>query len=746
MQKTFTIDVISTVSAGIFTPAGYLVRTLFSGQQYAQGSYPEPGWDHKDDQGNLVPPGTYIIKLLVNQCTYQWEGAFIGNTSTNQTGANRHRALQGFQKLCGSDKYIYYSTGYNEQRTSCFKFDKTAPQVAYEILTKGATVTCVACDTTNTYWAAYDANDQNKTFVFVTKQLDDTEAALGASQPEAVLYGRTYNSAINQVTQLNAFITGLAVNNNYIAVARGNINQVSILDKQGNLLATTVINGARELCFDGNGSLWLIHDQNSVAQYSIQNGTLSLVLPLVFNLLQPFCIAVNSTGLAIADADYHDINLLDATGNFLSSFGQAYTASAPIVSPQKFYFSDNLSNANTAISGQVSQLWNYKSGTCLWYDTDGSYWIIDTGNNRLMHMKADNTFIEQVMFIPDSLDVNVCGNDPTRVFSDYLEFKVDYTAGTWELVNNWGANALPRYDDGSFRIRNHTYLNGTTYAMVLDNNVPGRNWMIVELEASGLRYTGLYTPDITYGLQQDGSLLSITPTAKAGDKLIVKKMALTGYDANNNPTWGPAVVLNTFTMAANNPKWNGDYNSISNLVFTDDGTLIIFDASLNNGYHLGGIKQGDTKWKWMTAGSHGKNYTGPYLADGSYDNGNSVLNAGSKAMALGQNIFWGYHGEFWKGGYQVNKWQHVHESGLFLGVFGTDWTQNPNGEGIPGVFIPFAGMAGNSFSGCAVMHPTDPDVAYIYHNDESWHGGVHRWKISGLTTITLQTVSNSTPF
>ena len=750
MQETFTVAGQATVSAGVFTTDGYLVRTLFSGQQYTAGDYPVPGWDNKDDNGNQAPPGTYTTKLLINQCTYTWEGAFIGNTSVNKTGAERHRALQGFQKLCGSGRFIYYSTGYNEQRTACFKFDKTDPQVAYEILTKGATVTYVACDSQYVYWAAYDANQQDHSFVFITKQADDSEAVLHASKAVAVLYGCTYESAVNRVKIANSFITGLAVNADYIAVARGNLNQVDVLDKNGNLLGSTFIRQARELCFSDSGDLWLIEGNNNIALYHIKAGILKLVSVLPFNLLQPFSIAKNAAGMVIADANYHDLNVLDGLGNFITSFGQAYNAGPPDVSAAKFYLSDNLSNANTALPGQVSQLWNYKSGTSLWYDTDGSYWIIDTGNNRLLHLNAVNAFIEQVMFIPDSLDVNVCGNDPTRVFSEYLEFKVDYTAGSWQLTKNWAVNALPQFDDGSFRIRNHTYINGRTYAMVLDNQLNrtgNRNWEIVELDAaSGLRYTGVFTPDINYSLQQDGSLLSINPTANAGDKLVVKTRRLTGFDGNNNPLWGPDVILADFKMTAQCPKWNGDYNSRSNMVFTEDGTIVIFDAGLNNGYHLGGIKQGDTKWKWNTAKTHGKKYSGPYPGDGTYDNGNNVLNAGSKAMALGSNIFWGYHGEFWKGGYQVNQWQHVHESGLFLGTFGTDWTKNPNGNGIPQVFIPFEGMAGNSFSGCAVADPTNPDVAYLYHNDESWHGGIHRWKITGLSGITVQLVNRNTPY
>ena len=49
------------------------------------------------------------------------------------------------------------------------------------------------------------------------------------------------------------------------------------------------------------------------------------------------------------------------------------------------------------------------------------------------------------------------------------------------------------------------------------------------------------------------------------------------------------------------------------------------------------------------------------------------------------------------------------------------------------------GTAGNSFGAILVRVPAtegsegdEGDAVYLYHNDESVHGGVHRWKLSGL--------------
>jgi hypothetical protein len=42
------------------------------------------------------------------------------------------------------------------------------------------------------------------------------------------------------------------------------------------------------------------------------------------------------------------------------------------------------------------------------------------------------------------------------------------------------------------------------------------------------------------------------------------------------------------------------------------------------------------------------------------------------------------------------------------------------------------GAAGNSFSPSLV---TVNGIVYLWHNDESVHGGVHRWRLDGLQSI-----------
>jgi len=67
---------------------------------------------------------------------------------------------------------------------------------------------------------------------------------------------------------------------------------------------------------------------------------------------------------------------------------------------------------------------------------------------------------------------------------------------------------------------------------------------------------------------------------------------------------------------------------------------------------------------------------------------------------------------------------HFDESGLFLGQFGRPL--------VPPTAASEAGMAGNTFSP-TLVHVDDR--LYLYHNDESAHGGMHRWRIDGWDDV-----------
>lgn len=118
--------------------------------------------------------------------------------------------------------------------------------------------------------------------------------------------------------------------------------------------------------------------------------------------------------------------------------------------------------------------------------------------------------------------------------------------------------------------------------------------------------------------------------------------------------------------------------------------------------------------------------------DGSIDRcGGHFPCAANKAMTVKGHLIYGFNGEGWNGA-QANQWLHYDAiTGLFLGQFGTVNGIHESKYSDDGWAAP--GAAGNAFS-CTLVTTTSGDV-YLYHNDESAHGGVHRWHLHGLDDV-----------
>ena len=731
---SFTLTDSARTSAGIFAKDGTLIRTLWSGISYPPGSYSRT-WDGQDDEGRLVPDAAYDVRFLSNKVTYTWEGV-IGNSSSVPSGTTHLRAVENMASMAISGTTAYLAMHYNEQSTSCYKVNTSDPQAKTDILDKGAAVWVVATDGTLVYWAGTDPNNITKSFVFVTNTANDAEATLASAQSVKTVYGRTYTSAITVVDNANSAITGLAVQKtgNYLFVSRQKMNTVFVLNKTtGALVTSRAFDSPRQLAIDKNDNLWMVTATNKVAKYTVgTNGTLIATALSLPTLVKPVAMAVSTDGNTIVVADAANSQQIKgfstSSSSLLWTFGQrGGYVNDPTVTDNKFYFSDlRTSDDPLNPSGQYSS-------TFIAFQGDGSFWVGDSGNSRAQHYTANRIFVNRIMFLPGSLNCYVDHNNPTRLFSDFLEFKIDYslplspTNNSWKLVKNWGAIIPPDYDNvysGHLRFVT-TLSNGRTYATLS----PGNTYELVELPPVGpVRFTGIRFPNKNYQLYPDGSLRIVPTVENPGLPYVWQKRALTGFDGLNNPQWGGLQnVANLPATAASDPVYKGNVTTFTSGETTTSNIIVSFDGDRGDNYHLGGIRVGATKWLWRTAPPTNALYTGDYPVDGAYDIGNGVEYAGSRAIVVDRSIFWGYHGEFWKQR-QVNKWQHVYDNGLLVGQFGV--------TGVDGeLHKPFPGMAGNSFSGDVVKSPNDPNTAYLYHNDDGLHSGAHRWKISGLSTI-----------
>lgn len=742
MPFLFTLPGTSSTSAGVFSKDGTLIKTLWSGVRYGAGTHTS-SWDGTLDDGTPAAAANYDVRVLSNNVQYHWDGV-IGNSSDSVSGPSVQRFFERMYGMAIAGNSAYFSTGYNEGSPSQAKFLTSSPQVKIDVLPSegtGQSTLFLTTDGINVYYGGSDAFSPNnsKWFVYATKTIDDGESIFANGASLTATIGRTYKSAIDIITDPAATVSGMAVQKtgNYLFVSHKNLNEIHVLDKStGATVRKIAVIAPRGLATDNNNNLWAIYTLNGstvLNKFTVgADGTLSAPVINIPGLSDPLAMAVSPDGNTLVIADGGNSQQLkafdNASGTSSWTFGQAGGYfNDPAVTNDKFYFSD--------LSGGIHD-------SFIAFQPDGSFWAGDVGNYRALHFSANRKYIEQLMFLRHNYSIAADPNNPSRVFAEYLEFKIDYSKpllpnnGSWTLVKNWRASVPSNYyQDFIVNIFKFvtTLSNGRTYAVM--NNLVSTDFEIVELPPSGkLRFTGLTTA-ATVRLNADGSLMRYA-IAGLGRPAYWQKFALKGFDASNNPQWilgaGDTLAVTPIVRGDDPVDWG---TRLMTGGITSSGIVVSFDKDLvqnghGYGYHLGGIRSGESKWLWRTAKSTTPAYRGPFPVNGNFDVGNEVQYPGGVAVTIDRNIFWGYHGEFWKAS-QVNKWNQVWDDGLFIGQFGV------TGPELNGA-IAAPMMAGNVFS-ANIVKDSNGDL-YLYHNDESHHSAIHRWKISGLNTIQEQTV------
>lgn len=716
---TFTLDEPCKTSAGVYAPDGTLVRTLWSKTRYYTAGNYSSFWNGLDDGGNAVAAGTYQIKVLEHNTEYVWEGA-IGNTSDQISGPTVHRGFWPMGDMAISGTNGFYCSGYNEGTYDFRSFGTADPQSVVNNFAPGANPANVydqnwqwtVADSNRVYFAAsastspttltnssgpgiilaFNAGDQSR-FNFSSGVPIPNGTGPSGTAPDEI-----YQNGLYVGTQPG--LSGLAVqlNGNLLAASVGPDNKVYLMDKvAGTVQATINVSNPQRLNFSPDGSLWVVSGK-TVLCYTNVSATPAIAVTIP-NFSEPLDVAIcptNANVVLVADGgSSQQLKAFDSTGASLWTYGLAggYQTNGPAVATNKFWFYD----------GQNDE-------TFICFAPDGSYWVGDGGNFRTLHFSGAGNYLEQIMYQPHSWVMCVDQNNPSRVFNQFLEFKVDYNkplAQSWTLVNNWGANLDAAHISWNPGIREvTTFTNGHTYALIDNNNFSPTIQEVCELATNQLRLTGLFPfnnmGDVTLG--PDGSV-RVAPVGHA----TWYEMTLNGFDTTNNPVWNSMTLMGTASEGATDPFLRccgiGDVRA----TVSTNNILIAFDQSLNNGYHLGGLRLGSTNWLWKAS---------PAVTSmnglGTYEIGNGVQYGGNTVQAAGRNIVYGYHGEFFRGEGQASQHMHFYDDGLFVGQFGE---ASPGHSAYEGA-IP--GYAGNSH--CSTLVQTTNGDYYVWDNDEAGHG------------------------
>lgn len=707
---SFTLPAAARVSAGVYN-GEVLVRTLFSNKNYDAGKHDESYEALDDEMKPITNANGLTVKVLSNNVKYEWEGV-IGNTSDSMTGNSVYHNYGPISSMAFAGNFGYYAVGYNERKPSYGKFNITTPNQRIIITDKRIAASCVATDGNYVYWGCQDPYASYYSLVFATRCADDKEVVFsGGVSFTTKAISSNFPSVINLTQDSLGLISSVAVqrNGNFLFVSRKGLNRIDVLNKiTGALIASHTLNSVSGLGVDGSDNLWAVVD-NVVVCFAVSESSLSIKKTISgFKEANALAISPDNSTILVVDKGTSQIKAFTLNGVPIWTLGQegGYRKD-PTVYNDKFYM-------NTIFKTFIS------------YQPDGTFWIGDPGNTRVQHFSSNRTFINNIAYRPQSYSTFVDKNNPTRIFSDYCEYKVDYSKplapdnGSWKLVKNWGNNVSAAYDNKFSRLRNViTLSNGRTYAFLKKT--------IFELPATGnLRMVN--TIEGTYDLYENGDLRRCPNDVKVGKPMTWYKRQLTGF-VDGDPVWANETPIATVRFQKTDPN-----SSLvrSQAEITSSNILLAYEGDDNRGvtYHLAGVKIGDTTFRFRVAKSTQREYQGDFPLDGSFDIGNGIVRTGDvKHHAVGRNIFYGQHGEFWKGS-QVNQWNHYYDDGLLVGHFGV------SGPDVANQQAPY-GMAGNIFTGNAFEVG---GTIYLTHNDEGHHGGVHVWKISNLSSIKEQTV------
>ena len=739
---TFSFELATprTTSAGVYASDGTLLQTLWRGERLPAGRHVR-SWGPLTDSGNPALAGPFTVRVVHHNVQYHWDGV-VGNSSA-AAGRVPHRSFLPPAGLAADGGQLHIGLGYNEAQSALHGLRVEDPQRPAPALTHADPFIgfgLVASDG-QTLYAANTGGIHKGGFVvaFALGGRKQQPFDLGvplclATMNDGSCYAaNSYRGVIAVRAPGEALPTGLAVQRtgDLLAVAHGGDNRVQVFNKRsGRLLAQwsapLAAHSANQLAMTPAGDLWVLQGQTAVRYTAID--TQPRVVQTLTGLQQPLALATDPADDAVVwvaeGGSRQQVRRYDSQGVNTAVLGQA----------------EGLQRQSTAAADRLCFLTEGgREHTALAVDGASRIWVVDTCNNRLQRFAAGGLVVDSVAWLPASYVAAVDLNRPQRVFANFLEFEVDYShsidaSGGWRLLRNWlpslpaalrdGDAANTRF--GGFRAVT-TLANGRTLAQL---SVAGRN-VIVELGATGVVRELRRLPVEAAGesprtLQPNGDLHH---AADEGSLQVVYRQRLEGFDADGSPRWAalPArlasVPRGSSTSHHRMGTWAGA--GAPRWPVTESGLLVYFNGSVEavDAWHLGAARVGSSAWAWQASPSGALDGLGSFQTRTQDPN---IHYGGNVAMSVGRSVLYGYHGEFYtdlgngRVG-QANQFMHFLDNGLFVGQFGVASTR---GSG-----TPEPGLSGNAFSPWLVK---SAGRTYLYHNDESSWGGVHRWELQGL--------------
>jgi len=776
-------------AASLRTVSGDFVAPLWNNRMEAGGSNAIGHIDGRDYKLSALNAGNYVVDISFHAIVPKYQGG-IGNNSfvDLDTMDAMHRGYQFMRSGEEIGEYVYANQHYVEGPSALIKFLKTAPQKPIQVfgqlgLNSGCTLEFMCSDSTKLYYAVYDRLGSNVvTYVMAITHANDQFVTFSAGGSYKANHGVRTDSTLGLLTtnDANNIITGLAVQQAGTNLVKTHdlSNTLYVHDKGTGALRQTItsIQRPRACKVDSQDRLWMISATNTVSCYTIgSNGSLTPAGISLSGLVAPANIAIKGGIIYVTDhGSSQQIKAYNESGSLLWTLGAAGGQMAtPDVSATRFYFSD------APLSVDWSSVVPYSNGQFL---------VIEPGNNRAQLFNADRTPVGGkagvITYRTVGYECAIDMNDPTRLFWNYQEFKVDYTKSItdcWTLVRNWRASAPASHFittneqqnielGGVFRKLYTDPMNGRTYA-TCQRPTDGM-FVEVELASTGLRV--VRTDTAPFALYKDGATCFSRFNSSNGYEWNEK--ARTGFDSSGNRIMAASTNVITLTSTADTDPfdWSGYPNADADLR-TSDGSRYIYQTNLVRklagktyglGWHLGEARPGVNKFtKLLNPSTGDQEYAGGQPLDGYYDTGDHLYEndarpdltpgpqagyGGAGIRTVGLWIFEKVFGEFYRNGQQNESFMRHAPTGHMVLHYGVNSDEVRAWQAATGRRI-YPGMSGGVQRHEVCFHPTNGDIIYEWHGEEGGSGMLNRWEMSGVSTFTVKslpvfTVNSSTKF
>lgn len=644
---------VSNYTSGSFK---YVIKDLRKKLSSANVVFVTPTLNPSDPNAPSVP-GVFA---------YSWKGN-IGNTGDSSWSTYKFKGLRAPTSVAELNGYLYVTTGFTEGNGPIFKTPINNPKIRYEV--------------------GRSPNGYDKMLEGTWGVSDGTKYYMVGFDP----YGYTANGGTGYTSKIDCAIVAYDINDNLVNFSAGTSFSNSLQDIPYSSGIVVTRNDStqkpKRLAVDNN--YLYVYTKDSVKTFNkITGAKVSVTAYTPTSELSSFTRNGVTITMTTTSVTYNGITLATAaTSPAITNYNYV---------PRDFNF--------------------HKTQGCVYIGTDGSFWITDPGNGRILHYSNTGVYINQIAYIPMNYSCSVDRNDPTRVFAGYLEYRVTYPNLTWELVNNWsyGLNEKYRPGRGQFEnlqscMRNVITVNGSTYALI-DSVMVYEDYTIqypskMLLTNTGLKRSKVYDAFENVWFDLNGNEYIAVCSNELGTRNTLYK---NGVQVEQSP-----IITDS----------SASYLDDANFGVTSDGYYVVFNNMNNakNNYHLEWIKNGVVVAKAarsITGSQSSYPTTDRFMVDGV-----GGLPA-SKAVSICDSIaVFMYSGEGFQNA-QTTK-LHIYKNRQFNRIIGKTYEEAVTASGTSDTPKEFAG---NAFEGDLVKVN---GKYYYFFNDE--HGGALQcFIISGL--------------